>query len=170
MAALRSFQQAYKDYKIQVTLGERHVDALGNEQLDQEYTVFVLGDYPFKASGQYYSQPASIVYYYGVMEGAEEARGRLGVGTEPYWVNYTPSYPPTDVPKFVAILQALGAGIGNSAAHEVSHHLELVTNISANQNLGMPFIDCGLNPDNTRQGAGPITCENNDNFVLWILQ
>jgi hypothetical protein len=164
-AALNSFRKAYGKYGIQVMLGSQHTDFFGNFVPDQEYTVFVLGDYPFPGSGQYFSTPASIVYYYGVMEGAEEARGRLGVGSEPYWVNYTPTYPPADMPSFVAILVALGRGLGNAAAHEVAHHLERIQNISSNGNLGMPFIDCGLNPGNTRQGAGPIACENNDNFV-----
>jgi len=61
--------------------------------------------------------------------------------------------------------RGLTTGIGNGAAHEMGHHLERLQNVKGNGGLGMPYMHCGLSALNTRQGLGPIACENSDNFV-----
>lgn len=50
-------------------------------------------------------------------------------------------------------MQAIGTGIGNSAAHELGHQYS---------DPALPYMDCGY--DTQRQGD-PIACENNNNFV-----
>jgi hypothetical protein len=51
-------------------------------------------------------------------------------------------------------------GIGNSAAHEMGHHLE---DYGATHGTVFPNMDCGASSEN-RLNPG-VSCENNDNFV-----
>jgi len=169
--AIKSFKAAFAKYPIQVQLATQGpycplvIRCSAISTPDQEYTVYILGDYPFPAAGKLFSDSASTVYYFALMEGAQEALGRLGGNAEPNWVDFSPIYPPQDTAAFVDLLRAMGRGIGNAAAHEIGHHLELIKTIKSNGFQGLPFMDCGLNPGNKRQGSGPLNCENGNNFV-----
>jgi hypothetical protein len=164
--ALKSFQAAYAKYGIQVTLATQSADFFGNLVPDQEFTVYVLGDYPFLSSGKLYSDTASVVYYYALMEGAQEALGQPEIpSTGAGWLNYSPSYPPQDQISFVNLLRAMGTAIGNASAHEIGHHLERITTIKSNGLQGLPFMDCGLGNPGDANRPVPIACQGNDNFV-----
>lgn len=61
----------------------------------------------------------------------------------------------------VKIVHALGKGIGNTAAHEMGHHLE---DYGATRSIGVfPNMDCGASPDNKKNPR--VSRENDDNFV-----
>ncbi len=161
-AAFKAFRNAYAKYGVQVSLATQT-----NNNPDQEYTAYVLGNYPYPAAGQrFLGTSSSGVYYFAFMEDAQDALGgpenpSTGAG----WVSYSPSYPPQDTAGFVNLLVALGTGLGNGAAHEMGHWLELVTNIPSNGSQGLPFMDCGLGNAGDSNRPTPIACENNDNFV-----
>jgi hypothetical protein len=160
-AALKSFRKAYAKYGIQVQLATQT-----NMNPDQEYTAYVLGDYPFPGAGRRVTTASSAVYYFALMEGAQTALGApQNPSTGAGWLSYSPSYPPQDTAGFENLLAAIGTGIGNAAAHEIGHQLELVTGIPSNGSQGLPYMDCGLgNPGDSNRPV-PIACENNDNFV-----
>jgi hypothetical protein len=156
--ALRSFQAAFGKYPIQILLA-----SFDNNHPSQEYVAYVLGDTPWPTFGvTIRTTPSSKVYYYGFMEGAQTALGQVEVpSTGAGWVNYSPSYPPQDVAGFVDMLHALGKGIGNTAAHEMGHHLE---DYGATSGIGVfPNMDCGASQENTLNPGVP--CEGDDNFV-----
>jgi hypothetical protein len=157
--ALSSFRAAYAKYPVQIQLATFH----GNSVPDQEYVAYVLGDYPWPTYGvTIRTTPSSKVYYFAFMEGAQVALGQpadptTGAG----WVNYSPIWPPQDVPPFVNMLRTLARGIGNAAAHEMGHHLE---DYGAVRSIGVfPNMDCGASRDNKLNPG--VACENNDNFV-----
>jgi hypothetical protein len=171
--AFKSFQAAYAKYAVQVQLATQtpscplYVRCSASPTPDQNYTAFVLGDYPFPTAGQrFLGTTNSGVYYFYFMENAQIALGQPEIpSTGAGWIRYSPSYPPQDVGKFLSLLRAIGRAIGNAAAHEMGHHLELITNIKSNGNKGFPYMDCGLGNPGDRNRSTPIACENNDNFV-----
>jgi hypothetical protein len=59
----------------------------------------------------------------------------------------------------------MGTAIGNGAAHEMGHQLEQITSLASNNNMGFPYMDCGLGNPGDANRPTPIPCENNDNFV-----
>ena len=115
---------------------------------DQEYVAYVLGDSPWPTYGlTIRTTPSSKVYYFGFMEGAQVALGQPSdPNTGAGWTNYSPNFPPQDTARFVNMLRAVGKGIGNTAAHEMGHHLE---DYGAVHSIGVfPNMDCGASPDN----------------------
>jgi hypothetical protein len=159
--AFNSFQKAYAKYGVQVTLASQT-----DQQPDQEFTAYILGDYPFPGAGKFFSDSSSAVYYFALMEGAQEALGQpANPTTGAGWIDFSPSYPPPDTNAFVNYLRAVGKAIGNSAAHEMGHHLERIKNIQSNNNLGFPFMDCGIGSPGTPNRPVALACENSDNFV-----
>jgi hypothetical protein len=160
--AIHSFQKTYAQYGIDVTYATFHGGSAfsGYAQIpDQEFVAYVVGDYPFPGSGK---SPTSVVYYFALMEGAQEALGQPSdPNTGSGWINFSPSYPPQDPIAFQNMLHALGKGIGNAAAHEMGHHLE---DIGAPSNNIFPNMDCGAGNDQGNT-APPVPCENGDNFV-----
>ena len=171
--AIHAFQSAFSNFPLVVGLAGQSPFCpilsfcTATTTPDQDYTVYVVGDYPFGSAGQFFSDSASKVFYFSVMEGSQEALGRPPSCPDcGGWSDYSPSYPPADTQGFVNLLKAMGTGIGNAAAHEIGHHLERITNISSNDDTGFPFMDCGLGDINDpNRGFGPIDCENGDDFV-----
>jgi hypothetical protein len=137
------------NYPISVTLASSHYACAGpacllNAIPDQEHTVYVIGNYPYPGAGQElaFSSSSSLVYYFGLMEGAQEALGQPnGSG----WTDFSPPYPPP-----VNLLQVMGTAIGNAAAHEIGHQLEQITNIQSNIQLGIPGFPLMLAVSETR--------------------
>ncbi len=165
--ALRSFQAAFAKEAITVSLATSHYTCLGSACLlnavpDQDFTAYVVGDYPFPEAGQKFSSNASKVYYFALMQGAQEALGRPDPDSS-QWLIFSPSYPP---PNPSAFFNALGTAIGNTAAHETGHYLETIQNIASNNNAGMPFIDCGEGNQGDKNRPLAVPCgSDNDNFV-----
>jgi len=171
--AINAFRQAYLKYGIQVTLATFHPACawsvcLADPSQDQEYDVFVIGDYPYGGAGKEYSDYSSVVWYYALMEGAQQALGHYP--NPPYqagWVFTSPNYPPgnpQDTATFVSIMTATGTAIGNGAAHEIGHHLEKIKTLKAAGNMIFPYMDCGAG-NQPPPPALPVPCEDNDNFV-----
>jgi len=163
--ALQSFQRAYAKYPILVQLADYQPSKTltGYEQNPmQEYVAYVLGDSPAPAYGvTVRTTPNSKVYYFAFMESAQTALGGpANLQTGAGWNNYSPTYPPQDTSGFVSMLTALGTALGNTAAHEMGHHLEDYGAASGNV---FPNMDCGSSPENTLNPG--VACENNDNFV-----
>jgi hypothetical protein len=75
----------------------------------------------------------------------------------------TPTWPPTaqNMSTFLAIMGAIGKGIGNGAAHEIGHHLQQIRPSMGglfHVNQQFPYMDCGmLNSD--------FPCQDGNNFV-----
>ena len=177
-AAFSAFQAAFAKLDIQVVLATQtpncplYIRCAATTTPDQDFTVYILGDYPFKGAGQLFSDRSSVVHYFALMEGAQQAFGtpELPSSGGGVWIKYLPSYPPADEVKFLNMLGAVGTAIGNAAAHEIGHHLESLVNIESNNKVGLrgfPFMDCGLaNPGgNGSTRPVPIHCEADDNFV-----
>jgi hypothetical protein len=172
-AAMKAFQAAYLKYGVQVQIASQTpycplIIACSKEmEPQQEYTAFVLGDYPYSTAGQrFLASPYSGVYYFYFLENAQIALGQeQPPGQSPNWLDFSPTYPPQDVTRFVNLLKAIGTAIGNGAAHEMGHQLELITTLKSNNNKGFPFMDCGLGLSHNPNRDVPIACENNDNFV-----
>jgi len=164
--AFKAFQKAYVKYAIIVSLGTRHGTFDRTLERDQEYSVEVMGGWdPDKVAGRTFtSSKLSKVYYPSVLGGAEEALGHPEFPERPFGnvINFTPDYPPT-TPKgladFVALMRALGTGLGTASAHEIGHELEVYF---PNGGPGFPYMDCG---DYPKRPGGQIDCENLDNFV-----
>lgn len=169
--ALNSFRAAFKKYPIQISLATSHNNCLGsvcsaNPVPDQDYTVYMVGDYPFPGGGELFSDSASKVYYFALMEGSQEALGQPEFSNGVGWILYSPSSP-QNTTAFVNLLKAMGTAMGNSAAHEIGHHLERIDNIKSNNNAGFPYMDCGWGNPGDKNRPVAIHCEGtpDDNFV-----
>ena len=137
---------------------------------DQEFTAFVLGDNPYPTAGQrFLTTPYSGVYYYYFMENAQQALGHPEIPANGAgWIDFSPTLTQTTAPadpSFLNIMIAIGTAIGNAAAHEMGHHLELITNIKSNNYQGLPYMDCGLGMPHDRNRPVPVPCEGYNNFV-----
>ena len=143
-----------------------------------EFTAHVVGDNDTPGAGLYLSGTGR-VYYFAMMEGAQEALGQPSSQGPPSPTSpcdtkteirctLSPAYPPSNaqLSNFQRIVQAIGTAIGNAAAHENGHYLE---QIRTNGNPGLPVMDCGLNSNN-KSKVGQISCDKDkngsvDNFV-----
>ena len=157
--AFKSFRAAYAQYPITVQLASFKADSTP----EQEYVAYVLGTSPWPGYGlTIRTTPISKVYYFGFMEGAQEALGKPeNPSTGAGWIKYSPSDPTQDVTTFTDMVHALGKAIGNGAAHEIGHHLE---DYGSTLPIGaFPNMDCGASPENIKNPGVP--CEHDDNFV-----
>jgi len=170
--ALNSFKAAFADYPISVVPASKHMkttwaecqsdpQCLNTDVADQNHVVRVAGDLDASGTGKTYSAaltpPAGVpvtrsdVYYYNVMKDAETALWNYNSSSQ----NWCPQYPPKantgDLQKFQMIMKTIGIGIGNAAAHEISH--QIIHNF--------PYVDCGPPTAQGSEGA----CQSNDNFV-----
>jgi hypothetical protein len=113
----------------------------------QDLLVYVTGNYSPTAGGiTFFNEPPSYIYYQTLMENAQLAVGSYVNGG---WAALSPQYSqsltPQQASQFWSIVTAAGVAIGNTAAHEIGHQLQL------------PGMDCGLpaNYDNQGNAAGP---------------
>jgi hypothetical protein len=90
-----------------------------------------------------------------MLVGAQEALGKPSSGAG--WDTLNLSYPPTaqTSAKFIALMKAIGRGIGTASAHEMGHHHDGIG--------GLRFMDCGAG--NLSRTEGAFACEADDNFV-----
>lgn len=123
-----------------------------------EFTAYVTGDKIL--SDKYVGSGQARLYYYGDMIEAQSAIEFPCANNYPC-LSYPPD--PTTFGSFLTLINAIGTGIGNSAAHEASHYLATQKN---QDGYGLPIVDCGLG--NT--AAGRVGCYNNDNFVYEFYQ
>lgn len=146
--ATLAFNNAFLHYPIVIQRGSRGA----------EFTAYVTGD-KITTGDQYVqgSNPGQArLYYYGDMIDAQSA---IGFPCAPSYPCLTyPPKDPTAFDNFRKLINAIGTGIGNGAAHEASHYLAGQKN---QDGYGMPIVDCGLG----NQNAGRIGCYGNDNFV-----
>src|ERR1700730_6913113 len=100
----------------------------------------------------------SDVYYFYFEDGAQDALGEQPAGSS--YLPFSPTYSSSTLssdPAFISLMKAIGAAIGNAAAHDTGHHLEQLTNIRSNNFQGFPHMDCGLalNPRVNPNRPGP---------------
>jgi hypothetical protein len=118
-----------------------------------EHAAYVIGGLPVRNGPNYPCALStnnwpdhSFVYYLINMEQAQVALGNSSSSGQ----NLSPSYPPTndqDIVTFRNLARATGSGIGNIAAHEIGHQLNL------------PIMDCKIST------TGSPDCDNNDTQV-----
>ncbi len=124
--------------------------------------IFMSGNKWSPAGETFYADNSSNAYYLAAMDSAQIAL-RHTQQQAPYWSPLNLSYPPAtpeEEQEFRRLMRAIGTGLGNAAAHEIGHHLEIVT---PGGDPGFPYMDCGVhNPEK----SGANACENDDDFVF----
>ena len=113
-----------------------------------EFVAYVKDDDP-EACGRNFGS-TSEVYYNCPMTAAQQALGHPSgeAGCTNPWCTFSPLL--SDTAGMREVINAIGTGIGNAAAHEVSHYIS-----------SMPVRDCGLG----NRKPPVVACDNHDNFV-----
>ncbi|MCI0349861.1 MAG: PQQ-like beta-propeller repeat protein, partial [Acidobacteriales bacterium] len=167
--AIDSFRQAFAKYPIEFRHGTTHTEfsteqgELFKKVPDQEFTAFVVGDWPPPGAGVgSLNTGIARVFYFAFMLDAQTALGHPELPTGGGWISFSPSYPPANaqgMSDFQTLMKAIGRGIGNAAAHEAGHFLQgrFVGGVR------FPYMDCG---EGRNVGLPPVVpCEGNNNFV-----
>jgi hypothetical protein len=162
--ALKAFKSAFSSYPITMHIGSTHFQG-GTQVRDQEFGQYVVGHWPTPSTGKSFPLSGSSNLYYLQFMGDAQAALGSPVGQYPncgqcrFQPTYQTPLAPGSLPDFQLLVKTIGKAIGNAAAHETGHLLEV---IHPNGGPGFQYMDCGLaNPDPN----GAHACENGDNFV-----